>query len=342
MSLTSTLRIEHRFEALQWIQCGLKRLSKMDFKENKDWQRLHEQYPQEGAGIIKKIWEASDSYKNDYQPDVAKGFAAMKNRMEQQHGAKIVKLSTTKIALRIAASVALILLAAVFFRNQFIKADNETAVITPADGTREINLSDGTVVNLNASSQLVYETEFSQKDRHLELTGEAFFNVKRDESRPFIIETENATVKVLGTSFNVRSYPGEGIFEVYVETGKVLVAFKNSNNSVELTPGEFVRFDSSNNKAVKGQDKSGIAGAWRTGVISFKGQSISEVLSGMQRLYGVKMDLKTNQPADCEQTLTVQKGKLEEAIRALEVSCPKLNFSNKGSEGYVVTGVCCE
>ena len=314
----------------------------MEFKENKGWQHWHEKHPHEPASLLKKLWEASGSYKNDYRPNEESGFTALKNRMSQHQPAKLVRLSPTKIALRIAAGLALLLVATLVFRGQFGGAEISTAVVTPNNETKELALSDGSVVTLNQSSQLVYESEFSKTERRVELSGEAFFKVSRDENSPFFIETDMASVKVLGTSFNIRSYPNDDIFEVYVETGRVSVQLKNNGKSIELTAGEFMQFNKSSNKAQKGLDKSGAPNAWRTGVISFRGQTIPAVLSGMERLFGVKMELKSNQRTDCLQTLTVEKGKLEEAIEALRTSCPKLKFAKTEGGKYLVTGVCCE
>ena len=314
----------------------------MDVNENKDWQKWHEQYPHEPAGLMKQIWEGSRDYKNDYQPDVSKGFEAFKMRMNEQSGPKVVRLTPISIALRIAAGAALLLVATMVLRNFVGAAENLTAVNTVADETKEIMLADASKVTLNQNSSLNYETEFNSKKRQVSMQGEAFFKVSRDEKRPFTIETQTAFVQVLGTSFNVRSYPNEDFFEVFVETGKVKVTLKNSNKSYELTPGQFIRFKKSENKIEQGIDQTAAANAWRTGAISFKGQQITTVLKGMERLYGVKMEIKSQQRNNCKQTLTMQKDKLDEAMEALKISCPKLNFERKSDTGYIVTGICCE
>jgi len=314
----------------------------MDFKENKDWQHWHEQHPHESASLLKRLWEASDSYKKGYRPNEEAGLAALKSRMNQHQAAKVVRLSPSKIALRMAAGVALLLIATFFFKNQIGESASATAVTTPANETKELALEDGSFVTLNQLSQLDYQTAFSKKERKLKLQGEAYFMVNRDENRPFVIETEAGLVKVLGTSFNVRSYPNDGVFEVFVETGKVSVALKTNDKTIELSAGEFLRLDKSTNKAQKGLDKSGTSNAWRTGAISFREQTIPAVLAGMERLYGVKMELKNDQSKNCLQTLSLEKGKMEEAIEALETSCPKLKFAKNDVGGYVVTGVCCQ
>ena len=171
--------------------------------------------------------------------------------------------------------------------------------------------------------------------------GEAFFEVQRDEKRPFIIEAGEAKVTVLGTSFNVRAYPDEAVIEVFVASGKVRVDL-GSGQSKELSKGEFLKFDTKASKILIGMDKTGVPAAWHTGVLNFKGQPIPTVLEGMARLYGVSFDLKIKQPSGCLQTLTVQEGELEEAIAALKLSCPKMRFEKNEDGGYKVNGACCE
>lgn len=313
----------------------------MDNFGNKNWQNWNEQHPHQPAGFMNKLWEASSSYKNDFQPDVEAGFAAFKHKMNQGTPAKVVRLTPIGITLRIAAGAALLLVASLVLRNYFGSPAADTEIALTQEKTKKISLADGSSVLLNKSTQLDFPVEFLGNERKVKLEGEAFFQVSPDEKKPFMIETETAVVRVVGTSFNVRSYPDSDEFEVYVETGKVKVELKNGQ-SFDLTPGQFLRLDKGQNKASQGTDKTGFLSAWRTGKISFKGQPIPIVLMGMERLYGVKMELQAVQNPACYQTLTVQKNKLDEAIQALKTSCPKLIFSKNGENGYIVSGKCCE
>ncbi|MFN3402837.1 MAG: FecR family protein [Cytophagaceae bacterium] len=96
-------------------------------------------------------------------------------------------------------------------------------------------LPDSSVVWLGENSKLTLTEPFNKDTRELHLEGEAFFDVKRDESRPFIILTEGIKTRVLGTSFNVRAFPNENSIEIYVEAGRV--SFSNTKNNEELILG---------------------------------------------------------------------------------------------------------
>src|SRR5690606_36556914 len=99
------------------------------------------------------------------------------------------------------------------------------------------HLSDGTLITLNENSSIVYQEEFTSNERHVALTGEAFFEVARDEEKPFIVDLPSETyVKVLGTSFNIKAFDGDSLVTVFVKTGRV--EFGSEANNIILTPGE--------------------------------------------------------------------------------------------------------
>ena len=191
-----------------------------------------------------------------------------------------------KIIFRYAASLAAVgvALSAYFlfsYKQEFITYQNDLGERT------EITLNDGSVVHLNAGSTLTVPAEFSSSNRSVKLLGEAFFEVEKDKSRPFIIESEKLLTTVVGTSFNVKSFPGERS-EVSVISGKVRVALKEkSDASFLLNPGEQVvqwndRFEKS---AV---DTTGLM-SWTRGELFFNDVSMEEAAGMLERWYGVKV-----------------------------------------------------
>ena len=151
---------------------------------------------------------------------------------------------------RIAAAAGLIgamLLAAWFgFRNynnrslQTSIPPAQDSIITVLNGERKrFVLPDGTQVNLNSGSQLRFHKDFGQQDREIWLNGEAFFDVSKDAAHPFHVYTDRITVRVLGTSFNVKSYNTFENIETTVISGKVEVSLKESKEKkVILLPNE--------------------------------------------------------------------------------------------------------
>lgn len=150
-------------------------------------------------------------------------------------------------------------------------------------------LPDGTKVKLNADSKLIVPAQFEGQTREVTLIGEAFFDVKRDEHRPFIIKTDKIDIKVLGTSFNVQAY-SDDVPKVAVKSGKVAVKHRD-NEGVDLMPDQMV--------LLKGSDliKTSISSlanpfAWTDQRLVFHDESLSQVLKKVSRWYGVQINLK--------------------------------------------------
>ena len=159
-----------------------------------------------------------------------------------------------------------------------------------------VTLSDGSTVKLNANSKLEYPEHFTGKFRQVKLSGEAFFEVTRDASRPFIIVTPTASVEVLGTSFNVSAYPNSDRLEVNVETGKVKltpITADGLNRKFALLPaGERGWLKGSNGEIGQVARLAPNYAAWITKTINFQHTPLSEVCSVLENTYHVKFKLE--------------------------------------------------
>lgn len=197
---------------------------------------------------LRKVWETSRQLAPVLTADETAAWERFKSRVEKEKTpVKRIKSSTSW--LRIAAIFIIIAGAATFFffnnrekpvQNLVVQAGNKTLIDT---------LSDGSVVTLNKHSSLSYPDRFEGGQRVVALNGEAFFSVTPNKAKPFLIKVADVTVKVVGTSFNIRSV--NGTTEVIVETGIVEVIRKN--NVVQLKPKEkvVVKKDSAMYKAAE-------------------------------------------------------------------------------------------
>lgn len=150
----------------------------------------------------------------------------------------------------------------------------------------KIDLPDGSKVYLNRNSRLSYRTAFlNNSTRNVRLTGEAFFEIAHDPSKPFIIDAGKANVKVLGTSFNVITENADSEVEVFVKTGKVLLSDKSSDNSVTLDPGYIGKLDSGKTEKLINSDQNYLS--WNTGKLVYKGQSLDIVFRDLKRVYNM-------------------------------------------------------
>jgi hypothetical protein len=149
-----------------------------------------------------------------------------------------------------------------------------------------LTLSDGTRVFLNAETKLKFPTKFRKEERVVVLEGEAYFEVRKDATHPFIVKANDVDVKVLGTSFNLRSYSDENSIATTLVSGKVAVSA--GENSEEIVPGEQAVYMKETGKMeVKPIDVT-LYTAWHTGKFIFRNETLEEMMSYLARWYGVK------------------------------------------------------
>ena len=168
-------------------------------------------------------------------------------------------------------------------RNEWIQKNNAAGRMST------ILLSDGTKVKLNAESEIFYPKQFSENLREVRLIGEAYFDVKHNPEKPFIITTGNLKTKVLGTKFNIRAYSEEEQTSVALESGKVEVEIQNNTaiDRVMLTPNEMLVYNKGDQESAKTNfDPDEVLG-WKDGILFFKDAGFEEIQEKLERWYGV-------------------------------------------------------
>ena len=169
-----------------------------------------------------------------------------------------------------------------------------------------VTLPDGTVVTLNYNSKLHYPKQFTGKFRKVSIEGEAFFEVKPDASKPFVISAGKAQIKVLGTSFNVCARPGDKTVEVTVETGKVQVGCQELAqqpcHNLILTPGEKGIMFTSDNEFKKSLNENPNVTAWKTHDLVFHKTRLEEVITNLENVYHA--DIQLSDPSFNDLVLT--------------------------------------
>ncbi|WP_207436039.1 FecR family protein [Sabulibacter ruber] len=235
------------------------------------------------------------------------------------------KKTVTRTYISVAASI-LLLLGGLGFFYQYQTPTGTAAqsgkalfdVYSNGPGLRKkLVLPDGSVAYLNSNSQLTVFQDFSQ-ERKVKLQGEAFFEVKKNEHLPFVVETEGLRTKVLGTSFNVSSYKSASEI-VSVRTGKVQVEDKKRESAVFLLPneqgmlrdGELSRTGVTHPESVFG---------WVEGKLVFNKTPLREIAPKLEAWYGVKVSVQVESGAPCQLTGTYTNLSLEELMELIKFS----------------------
>lgn len=158
---------------------------------------------------------------------------------------------------------------------------------TPPGGQFHLVLSDGTGVWLNSASSIRYPTSFGKSPRTVEITGEAYFEVTKDPSRPFRAVTSNMAVQVLGTAFNIMAYPNDETIRTTLITGAVKVSKENSVRS--LTPGQQAVLPAGTGQfdIIKADLREVLA--WKNGEFRFNDADITSIMRQIARWYDVEI-----------------------------------------------------
>ncbi|WP_342083575.1 FecR family protein [Dyadobacter sp. OTU695] len=192
-----------------------------------------------------------------------------------------------------------------------------TAIKVPFGKIKKIRLEDGTQVTLNAGSALTYPSVFEKDSRQVSLTGEAFFDVARQNGKPFIVNMQKLQIRVLGTRFNVDSYPGEEIARVAVVSGKVSVQNRaKSNDQMILTAGELAVGTAAGLQ--KASIDSAAILAWQNGQLNFKDETFKTVAAALERRYNVRIRV-AEAIAQCRVYANIGNEPVQEALGALAV-----------------------
>ena len=235
---------------------------------------------------------------NNYQVDEA--WAKVENQIHsqsKQNDRGIRKLFEGSAFRAIAAVFVglMLVVSAYFVAHKSNIGDSFVEVKSTDKVVNMIGLPDGTFVSLNTNTRITYPKKFVGNLREVSIEGEAFFEVKPDKNKPFVIHAGKAQIKVLGTSFCVNAYPEAKQVEVIVQTGKVQVLNKAAEpaqtNELILVPGDkgTLVYASNSLQKTSNQDVNFIA--WKTRNLIFKATSLNEVIRNLEKVYNVKISL---------------------------------------------------
>ncbi|MDL2231170.1 FecR domain-containing protein [Porphyromonadaceae bacterium OttesenSCG-928-L07] len=163
-------------------------------------------------------------------------------------------------------------------------------VSVPHGDQEKLHLADGSQVWLNAGTEIKYPDEMSRNERLVHLTGEAYFNVKSDRTKPFIVKTKNLSVTVIGTEFNVRDYPNEGKTRVTLNTGKVNLETV-CGKRFTLEPGQELVYDHRALEAYIVNIETANASEWKSGKLIFNHTPFCEIIQTLERHFNVSFDI---------------------------------------------------
>ncbi len=212
-------------------------------------------------------------------------------------------------------------------------------ISVPKGGKYKLKLGDGTEVTLNSSSKLTYPLSFFRKKiREVKLDGEAYFEVKRNEKKNFIVDAKDVRVRVLGTGFNVRAYKDETKVKTTLFHGNIII--ENNKNVAHVKPGEqavvVAGIDENSIKVEQTNVSSSIA--WQKGEYVFVEESIQSIMKQMERWYNIEVEYKFGAGNTLFTGSLKRTDKVSDILEAWEMT-KDISFEVKGNKIIVYPGI---
>lgn len=284
---------------------------------------------------MQEVWEQLKGETTSYDVDWDNMYNTIRATREIQ---PMRKSRVRRYWYAIAASILLILAAAAWFMQQNRK---ETGIVNrfaegdspkPQHSMRQtIHLPDGSTVVLNENSRLNYPPSFSGANREVFLSGEAFFDIKPDASKPFLVHTGRITTKVLGTAFNIKAYSAEKLVEVTVTRGKVQVLKDNKSLGL-ITASQQISYSNQNEKVEQKIVDIKPVISWKPEEIYFNDITMEEALKQIGERFNMEAVFNNAAVKPCRVTATFSGDDQPDEILAVICAVSKANYTINGNK----------
>lgn len=287
------------------------------------------------AADARRIWDKAEGFGKTFSPDLNADFRKVQARIRD--GAQPVFRSTLGTKLIRAAAVAALLLGAFWGWQQLTSSSlSEMVVAAENVGKKSIELPDGSRIWLREGAQLSYATKFSGKDREVKLRGEGYFEVEHDPARPFKVYLENGgSVEVLGTQFNIRQ--SEEQTSVLVRSGKVRFSPTAKTEGPVLTANQKAVFDYSASQVRVSNLSSLNELSWQTGGLEFVHTPLQQVVSDLEKYYGVKIYMTNPAMSTCPHSAPLTSQAIEKVLETLSLA-HQLKVKKMGDRTFELSG----
>lgn len=207
------------------------------------------------------------------------------------------------------------------------------SIATPRGGQYEVVLPDGSEVWLNAESFIRFPTAFTGSERRVEIEGEAFFKVIKNEAMPFIVKVPNGEVQVLGTHFNIMAYKEEELLKTTLLEGAV--KFVSGNKYTTLKPGQQSQLARNGKVNIKNGVNVNEVVAWKNGLFHFERAGIKTIMRQLSRWYNVEVIYENPRLDELFYASIPRKTDLPMALKVLELT-GKVHFKTEGKKIIVM------
>jgi len=289
---------------------------------------------QESERVLQEHWSHTT---NNMEVDLNKDDIARKISAQIKKNTKESRIKKLKrIMLKHAASFIIPILAlGILYFLLVMRPDmiNRMATVekeNPRGQRTELILPDGSKVWLNAQSKISFPEKFIGRYRIIQLEGEAYFDVVRNPKKPFIVQTKEVDIEVLGTSFNVKSYSEDEIVKTTLISGKVRVKHVDPKTekvlSAVLSPNHQAIYLKNDKRFVLNQVEAQKYILWKDGIISFDNEPFTNVVKTLERWYDIDFEVDSDLKHKYNYTITITEESLEDVLALIKKTTPKITI----------------
>ena len=315
--LDGSASLEEKRQLLQWLKESEKNRS--DFTDTRD------------------LWlSCNASADNELEVDIA--LDGLKMRIMNEHERIGKKTRRSFIRWYQAAAVLLVLFGLYFWlsiEQTEPKLMVQNQLITAKGSKGKFTLPDGTVVWLNSESRLVYPDQFADGKRTVNLVGGAYFEVVKDEKKPFIVKAGDVDVEVLGTSFNISSYPFKDNIETALLSGSVKISGPSVRREIYLKPNEVFEYKKDLHAVSVKSVNASLYADWIKDRLVFDNRPLSDILISMEGWYNMDIVCPEKFAESTYMSFTIRQEDIDEILRAMSFIIP-ISYQIKNGKAFIM------
>lgn len=309
---------EDKKKLLEWLSLSDK--NRIDFNETRN------------------LWLSCDVVKGN-EMDLEFALARLRNRIQQSYSSDVPSKKIFRYWARTAA-VILILLGMGYWYSIQPPSSREKEIyvrnqLITAEGSKgKFLLPDGSTVWLNSDSKLYYPEKFDEDKRVVRLEGEGYFEVTKNKKRPFIVQSGDLSIKVLGTTFDVIGYPSQDKIDVVLLSGSIKVKGKTLEKEILMHPNQILEYQKSKGEVSIQNAKAHLYADWIKERLIFDKTSLSDIIISLEGWYNISIECPQALAENTQMTFTIKGESVEEIFKAMSLIAP-IRYSIENNKVYI-------
>ncbi|MCL1934018.1 MAG: DUF4974 domain-containing protein [Candidatus Azobacteroides sp.] len=197
-------------------------------------------------------------------------------------------------------------------------------VIADKGEKADLTLTEGSTVSLNSDSKVMYGTDYNKKDRVLKLEGEAYFDVRYNPEKPFIVECEDLKIRVSGTSFDIKAYEDEDNISIVLNSGKIRLT--TPKEEIEMVPNDHITYNKTTQTTIGEKVNAGDYTDWRQNRLRFENESLKTIMKTISRMHNIDIIFESSHLMDMRFTGTIDNTSIKSVLDAIALTSVSINY----------------